>query len=244
MIDRANVSFGHQSMSFKDTNKEAALFVRSGSRAVLDSWRMRVRVIAEDAHLPIPRTPGIHLCDARRLSESLPLDHYDLVITSPPYPNRMSYVRELRPYMYWLGFLDNGRQAGELDWQAIGGTWGCATSNLTRWESDAAVEIPYRGYKTLLKEISSKSPLLARYVEKYFEDMVQHSRELFRVVRSGGAIAYIIGNSKFYDVLLPAQEILSAIFASTGFRELQVKTIRKRTSKRELFEYLVSGRKP
>ncbi|WP_322490103.1 hypothetical protein [Chloroflexus sp.] len=38
-----------------------------------------------------------------------------LVITSPPYPNRMSYIRELRPYMYWLGYLNNGRDAGELD---------------------------------------------------------------------------------------------------------------------------------
>jgi hypothetical protein len=145
--------------------------------------------------------------------------------------------------MYWLGFLDNGRQAGELDWQAIGGTWGCATSNLARWKPDAKAEIPYRGYKTLLSEIASHSPLLARYVEKYFEDMVQHSRELFRIVRPGGAINYVIGNSKFYDVLLPAQEILSAIFASSGFHELQVKTIRKRTSKQELFEYVVSGRK-
>ena len=56
---------------------------------------------------------------------------FDLVITSPPYANRMSYIRELRPYMYWLDFLSNGRDAGELDWETIGGTWGIATSKLT-----------------------------------------------------------------------------------------------------------------
>jgi len=47
---------------------------------------------------------------------------FDMVITSPPYPNRISYIRELRPYMYWLGFLTTGEQAGEMDWEAIGGT--------------------------------------------------------------------------------------------------------------------------
>ena len=27
----------------------------------------------------------------------------------------MASIRELRPYMYWLGYLRNRRQAGELD---------------------------------------------------------------------------------------------------------------------------------
>lgn len=72
------------------------------------------------------------LHDARALS-TLAADSFDLVVTSPPYANRMSYIRELRPYMYWLQFLVNGRDAG-TDWLAIGGTWGVATSRLTDWE--------------------------------------------------------------------------------------------------------------
>ena len=35
--------------------------------------------------------------------------------------------------MYWLGFLAEPKEAGELDWQAIGGTWGVATSRLAKW---------------------------------------------------------------------------------------------------------------
>ena len=27
----------------------------------------------------------------------------------------MSYIRELRPYMYWLGYLTDARQAGQMD---------------------------------------------------------------------------------------------------------------------------------
>ena len=36
--------------------------------------------------------------------------------------------------MYWLKFLETGEEAGELDWKAIGGTWGSATSKLNTWE--------------------------------------------------------------------------------------------------------------
>ena len=35
--------------------------------------------------------------------------------------------------MYWTGHLVNGRDAGELDWLAVGGTWGLATSHLIGW---------------------------------------------------------------------------------------------------------------
>lgn len=71
---------------------------------------------------------------------------FDRVITSPPYSNRMSYIRELRPYMYWLGFLVNGRDAGELDWAAIGGTYGIAISRLIEWKR------PIDSYENLILE--------------------------------------------------------------------------------------------
>ena len=55
---------------------------------------------------------------------------------------------------------------------------------------------------------------------------------------------YVIGNSKFYDVLLPAEQIYAAQFESGGFVGVDHGTLRKRTSKKELYEYLVSARKP
>jgi hypothetical protein len=74
--------------------------------------------------------------------------------------------------------------------------------------------------------------------------MVFHCRELFRVVKPGGSISYIVGNSKFYDVLLPVEEIFATLFRTSGFEDIDVRVIRKRTSKKELFEYVVSARKP
>lgn len=241
MIERANVSFGHQSMSFKKAADTLALFTEE--QAVVDTWEKASQEVGQAAQSPVRMPPRALLLDARHLTQALPRDHYACVITSPPYPNRMSYIRELRPYMYWLGYLQDGREAGELDWQAIGGTWGCATSLVGKWVPNESLCIPYTGFEELLARIARHSPLLSRYVHKYFYDMTAHIAELFTVVRPGGTAHYIVGNSKFYDVLLPVEQIFAALFASAGFARVTIQTIRKRTSKKELYEYIVSAHK-
>jgi hypothetical protein len=64
------------------------------------------------------------------------------------------------------------------------------------------------------------------------------------VVKPGGSVHYIVGNSTFYGVLLPVERIYAELFAAAGFGDVDVRVIRKRTSKKELYEYLVSARKP
>ncbi len=115
---------------------------------------------------------------------------FNLIITSPPYANRMSYIRELRPYMYWLGFLNNGRDAGELDWLAIGGTWGVATSRLNDWKRptgsfrhpllDAALN-------AIAHHDNKNGQILANYVAKYFDDMWEHFNSVVSVLSKGSA---------------------------------------------------------
>ena len=247
MMEHAHVSFGHQSMSFKKQQVpdfKAPLLPGFEDNPVAATWEHTASAIATAARSPIAKEPRVLLLDARHLDTGLETERYVSVITSPPYPNRMSYIRELRPYMYWLGFLEDGRAAGELDWQAIGGTWGCATSNLGKWSPPPGVAVPYEGFSRVLQRIAAESIVLSQYVHKYFVDMLQHCQSLFRLVKPGGAVHYIVGNSKFYDVVLPVEEIYAAMFEKVGFTSVVVETSRKRTSKRELFEFVVSASKP
>ncbi len=245
MIDLAKVSFAHQSMSFRQPGPTLLLDFRTDeSEAILAKWQQSTQSIFGAAQTGMLGRPLFIRCDARSLSSGLARDFFDCVITSPPYPNRMSYIRELRPYMYWLGYLNNGKDAGELDWEAIGGTWGCATSNLTKWRPPKDIVIPYKKFESILSRIALTSPLLSQYVHRYFCDMVVHVEEVFKVVKRAGVVHYIVGNSKFYDVLLPVQDIFAGLMSTTGFVDTRVKVIRKRTSKKELFEYVVSARKP
>jgi hypothetical protein len=185
----------------------------------------------------------IRKADARSLG--LAEGSFDLLVTSPPYPNRMSYVRELRPYLYWLGYLGAARQAGELDWQAIGGTWGTATSRLLSWEPTGAFIPSY--LSVILEQIRTGHPkngeLMARYVHKYFDDMFRHFEAAARLVRRGGSAHYIVGNATFYGHLVPAERIYADQLRRAGFRAAEARVIRKRNSKRELFEFHVVARR-
>jgi hypothetical protein len=233
LVDAGNVSFRHQSMSFRARAQapEVATLLGSAFEAV--------RVGAAQ---PLPGDDSeVLLGDSRQLRRLLRPNSCGSVITSPPYVNRMSYIRELRPYMYWLGFLDDGRQAGELDWQAIGGTWGVATSKLTTWQPEARLALPR--LRPLVRRIEQQSPVLARYVERYFHDMHQHVQGVAQVVARGARAHYVIGNSKFFDVVVPAEKLFADLFKLHGFESVKVRVLRRRTSKKELFEYLVSADK-
>jgi hypothetical protein len=259
LIARSSAHFGHQSMSFQPaatherdpvtgeavtSAADDAGVCLANVDAVAEGLAGALERIAAAAALPLPRTRRRVLqADARRLHEKLPLAHYGSVITSPPYVNRMSYIRELRPYMYWLQYLDDRSAAGVLDWKAIGGTWGSATSNLGSWSPDAgSAPLPVT-LAPLLAAIAERSPILSNYVRKYFHDMALHLESLARVLRRGGRAQFVIGNSKFYDVVVPAEQLLAEQFEMSGFRRATIRTLRKRSSKKELFEYLVSAEK-
>ena len=245
MIEHARVSFGHQSMSFKKATDESPDLPFKGDclDSIIANWSRFLGTTLASASSQILQVPNVIEGDSRDLTTKLHVDHYDVVITSPPYPNRMSYIRELRPYMYWLGYLMDGREAGELDWKAIGGTWGCATSNVAKWKSDTNVPLPYDGFDQILKAVAKKSEVLSKYIHKYFRDIVLHARSLYRVVRTGGVAHYIVGNSKFYDVILPVEEVYSGILSAAGFHLVDCRSIRKRSSKKELFEFVVTVQK-
>lgn len=235
LITSANVSFGHQSMSFAHGERESP-----SARHVSVALRDAFIPIAKAAALSLPTSPRrVHLGDARSVAKHVGKAPFGSVITSPPYANRMSYVRELRPYMYWLGYLEEPSDAGELDWQAIGGTWGLATSRVAVWQSKR--QSPLTELDAITSQIARHSDVLSRYVAKYFVDMLAHAQSLSTIVARGGELHYVVGNSKFYDVVLPVERIFAEIFEMSGFRAARITTLRKRTSKAELFEYLVSA---
>jgi hypothetical protein len=237
LIKVSNAAFNHQSMSFRDRSKHIAPL--GGSVAMED-----VQFVLRSA-LDNPAGEGrvVH-GDACAISSTLS-GRFDAVITSPPYPNRMSYIRELRPYMYWLGFLGDSRSAAELDWASIGGTWGVATSRLNNWQPSSDGFCP-RHFKLILNRIASdRNPngrLLSNYVAKYFHDMFRHLRSLTGVLSPGATTHYIVGNSSFYGVLVPAEELYAEMFHELGFDDVRIRPIRKRNSKRELVEFEVSAR--
>jgi hypothetical protein len=254
LIKLSNAAFNHQSMSFRAPPQTLAA---GGSEGPARALRMsdqedavgeaqvfltEARRVAQSASDNPTGTAEYLLADARA---GLPLSQarVDLLITSPPYPNRMSYIRELRPYMYWMGHLSTGREAGELDWSAIGGTWGVATSRLADWS--ARNEFEPAGLAAVLENIrgahESNGRLLANYVHRYFEDMFAHLQSTLPLLQRAATVHYIIGNSIFYGHMVPAQDFLAQQMAAVGLSDISVTALRRRNSKKGLIEFRVSA---
>lgn len=240
LIEQSNAAFNHQSMSFKD-DVQAALDLPVDRGA---AFKSDVKFILSGASENPSGSASVLLADSR--GPTLPRSkRCDLVVTSPPYANRMSYIRELRPYMYWLGFLHNGRDAGELDWTTIGGTWGLATSRLTEWKR------PERHFESahLVDSLNSiahagnkNGELLSKYVAKYFDDMWMHFQQLPSILNSGSELHYIVGNSTFYGNLVSTERLYAEMLTELGFTQVECRPIRKRNSKKELIEFDVVAR--
>jgi DNA modification methylase len=244
LIKISNAAFNHQSVSFDDSQQLSLFDETDEYKAVFSA---DVQFVAHSAERNPCVIPSIIQGDARNVDEHLP-SKVDLVITSPPYPNRMSYIRELRPYMYWLGYLEKAREAGELDWEAIGGTWGVATSRLSDWEQDEEKGHYPDYFKKTLRQIeddrNKNGRKMANYVARYFEDILQHFKSLARVLNAGATVHYVVGNSTFYGVLVPVERLYKEIMELTGFSETKIEIVRKRNSKKELYEFTVSGKIP
>ncbi|MEW6211334.1 MAG: hypothetical protein AB1631_23415 [Acidobacteriota bacterium] len=238
LIEWSAAAFNHQSMSFKQT-APLSLFAFDERQDLLLAFIDSVDKVIESAAQNIPGKVKATMADSRNIP--VPEDRlYDCLITSPPYPNRMSYIRELRPYMYWLGYLKEAREAGEMDWQAIGGTWGIATSRVEKWQPDKS-DIRHDGFYEIIDSIARKSRVLANYVHKYFVDMLSHLESARGAVAAGGKVFYIVGNSKFYDTIVPVEEIYASLLKQAGFEKTEIQALRKRNSKKELRESVVSA---
>ena len=146
--------------------------------------------------------------------------------------------------MYWTKFLDKASEAGELDWKAIGGTWGIATSRLKDW-APSEVELPkilLNSCEAILNSGDKNSELMARYVHKYFYDMHLHFASLRNLLEPGAKLDYIVGNSTFYGIHVDSDKIYEKSLEILGYTNISTTIVRKRNSKKELYEFCVSAR--
>ena len=236
LIPVSNAKHNHVSLSFAD-KPLATVDIGSVIEKKLGEMIDDLQSVAK-----LPRSDvTVHRGNSKFLSNVLPsIPKVSAVITSPPYPNRFSYARETRPHMFFFDFIKDAACVGELETDAIGGTWGKATSVLmggVQPINDVVGDLlaPYLS----VARREGNGDLMRSYVVKYFNNLFDHAAEISKVCRTQAQLAYVIGNSKFYDHPLPSDKILAAIFGSFGFDLIRIDHMRKRQSKAGLYEAAV-----
>lgn len=138
------------------------------------------RMVEDLEHVSRIRKQGeasVYCHDSTLLSHERRFPLVDRVVTSPPYPNRYSYVWNTRPHLYLLGFFKSATEAGLLDSNTVGGTWGIATSMLGKGTINPTHEAVDRAITPITKEIRTQDNLMANYVMKYFNSLLVPKRK-------------------------------------------------------------------
>lgn len=152
----------------------------------------------------------IFLCDARHL-DAQRLGTFDLVVTSPPYPNRHDYSRVFHIELLALGITE--QEIRRLRHQSI-------RSHVEAKPPGARAD----GYvmPRLLQEVLSRlpakiDPRVVQMLKGYFEDMYLVLRQLYALLSPGGVCALVVGNVRYAGVMVPVDEILVDIASQVGF---------------------------
>lgn len=234
IIETSSAAFNHVSMSFNNETKEY------DHSSIIVLFSNIINVILDSAMERIEGNISVIHIDSKLLDV---LSNIDLVITSPPYPNRISYIRELRPYMYWLKFITTTVDSSNIDWDSIGGTWGAATSKLLTWKpvTDFKSKRLQNTVKTIAATNEKNSYLMSIYVHKYFCDMYEHTKRLYSVLNKNAQVYYIVGNSSFFNVPVDSAALFQEMFGANGFSTVQSRIIRKRNCKKALYEYCINA---
>ena len=238
--DLTNVTLGKLQLHFIDRSEHDI--------RVWDTFANHVTQMVDDMgelHTLQETTASCIHADATNLGAVQPAHKIDAVITSPPYPNRYSYVWNTRPHLYMLDMVTTGKQATEIDLSTIGGTWGTATSILSK-----GVYPPYNravdeAVSSTVSAIRDKDNLMANYVMHYFNRLTKQIEEMEPILSSDARVAYVVGNSWIKGEYVETDVLLGEIFErmNLGYSVTNVHRFRRRHSGKRLYESIVFATK-
>lgn len=240
--DLTNVTLGKLQLHFINRDNDKIDVFKSFSRQV-EMMLSDLKVIQSE-YQTLPRANLYHT-DSTDISALKIEKKVNLVITSPPYPNRYSYVWNTRPHLYFLEIFENAKQASTLDLKTIGGTWGVATSNLQKGIISPAYDIINEVVEPVVSKIRATDNLMANYVMKYFNLIAKQIVEMEKVVSSDVKVAYVVGNSEIKGVYVETDVLLGKIFEglNLGYNTFEITRFRKRNSGVDLYESIVYASK-
>ena len=234
----ANIHRNHPTITFDDHHTRQI--------DVYSELRRELLEIADDVGALTPEQifrsdkSEVRLEDSCSPTSPLALASVTHVITSPPYPNRYSYVHQTRPQLHFMDVVTARRSATDIDLKTVGGTWGVATSMLMK----TLIKPPdlVRPALSYWDALSRKSVLMCNYATKYFLDLERHLRSLRPMLASGARCAYVVGNSRLSGVEIYTETILARLFQLTGFEVEKIILFRKRGGRKRLYETAVVAR--
>lgn len=159
--------------------------------------------------------------DVRNSLKSLPDNHYDLVVTSPPYLNSFDYSDVYRPEMFVGGFVSTNEDLTKIRKKALR-----SHVQIKLEDVEAPNSASLRNTLTLLDGKTFWNPQIPKMIKGYFVDMFQVLQDMYRTVRRNGQAWIVVSTSAYGGIQIPVDLILADLASSIGWRLESINILR------------------
>lgn len=161
----------------------------------------------------------------------------DFAYTSPPYLNNFDYAEMTRLELYFLEMARGWKDITQNVRQKLITNTTTQVNNSMRKDLRINEDLPSH-VKTFI-EYARKRLIEIRKTKagkkdydiitvKYFNDMQQHFKEVYRVLKPRGKYVLTLGDSALYGVHIPTDELLRDIALGVGFKASDIEILRAR----------------
>lgn len=207
------------------------------------AYKSMMRIIHDDICLKrrVSGPRALFSLDDARHCKTVPSDAFNLVVTSPPYPNNYDYADATRLELAFLGEIQNW---SDLQVHIRKNLLRSCTQHVPQ-KSIALNEIlASPELRVIGEDIQRVCEKLAQIrlnhggkktyhnmVACYFFDLAQVWKSLRRICSSPSKVCFVIGDSAPYGVYVPAHEWLGRLAIEAGFSSFTFEKIRDRNTK-------------
>lgn len=164
--------------------------------------------------------------DAREANKKY-IEMFDFVITSPPYINGTNYIRNTTLELLLTGKASDENALKNLKQKTVcGGISDASTVRLSE-----LIEFTFVEEVAKKLDVTSKDKRIPLMIRCYFSDMYRVFESVYSMMKYGAKFALDIGDSKFYGVYVPTDEILCTLAKKVGFKVVSQEKIAERFSR-------------
>lgn len=214
---------------------------KSKTREPYDAFASKIQMMLDDlyyAKTAFSGTGTVMVTDARHPDCA---ETFDIVLTSPPYPNNYDYADATRLEMtFWQEITRWGDLQGAVRKYLIRSCSQHSAAeklSLDKLLGDAAVAPILDDLTAVCHELDAVRQTKGgrktyhTMIAAYFVDLANVMSALRRLVKPGGTLAFMIGDSAPYGVHTPVDAWLGTLALASGFRATSFEKVRDRNIK-------------
>lgn len=208
---------------------------------VIDAYKAQCNfMISANEQNDLSGNSATQIVTGNFLDENMKKPMVDLIVTSPPYVISYEYADLHQLSSLWLGFTEDYR---DLRNGAIG-------SEQQNYNFDKEWKRLNSTGNKIVSRLLNQQKSKAYSIAKYFLDMQAVTQKSYQMLNNGGMALFVIGNTKYKEVLIDNAKHLAESLKDSGFtkilatkRKISKKILTPYRDENGKFTTVASGRK-